>query len=266
MLNDVPGGSAAALGVHGYGEGHPGSGTFLRFYEAVVGFLEQHGIGPTYVAAEGESYSGKFVRFGERAHERLLRTRMAHVNVLSVAANSPDSEEPSYDSFASVSLSYIPASGESVLCSVINEGLVGLFSNAYYELLTAVVGLCDWDFGYGFASPVAKHPELHILGLDDGQLSPEEQASLSAWYAATRQMRLNHLRDVYPYTIVRGKFLDSRLRDGSVLRNLMEREPGTSLTQLTDNGLYLWKVPEVALVRLRRELRVRGALIPLDQP
>jgi hypothetical protein len=253
--------SASALGLYKYNCDQPGSGLFDRFYSTILSQLESRGVTPTYVGAEGTGYSGEFTKVGGRTHSKLLKSHFAEVTVLSIAANPPEREEPSYDSFASASLSYVEVNRELLVCVVINESFIKLRSAEYDGLLRSQAELCEWDFGYGFSSSVEKQPDFHILGLDNGKLSAEEYKSLSTWYAAPGEVRTAFLRDVYPYNLLNETQLDAQVSDGMTLRQFAQRQPGCSLTRLTNYGLYLWQIPDIEVERLREILAGSPALM-----
>lgn len=246
--------SASALGLYKYNCDQPESGLFGHFYSTVISQFASCGITPTYVGAEGDGYSGKLTKIGSRTHDKLVKTNFADVTVLSVVANPTGSEEPSYDNFASASLSYVEVNRELLACIVINDSFIRIRSKEYDGLLRSHVDLCRWDFGYGFSSSVEKQPDFHILGLDNGKLSPEEYKSLSTWYAAPGEVRTALLRDVYPYNFLNDIQLDAQVSDGVTLRQFAQRQPGCSLTRLTDYGLHLWQVPDTEIARLKQIL------------
>jgi hypothetical protein len=253
--------SASALGLYKYDCDQPQSGLFSRFYSTVLNQLQSWGVKPTYVGAEGTGYSGKLTKVGSRTHDKLVKSDFADVTVLSVAANPPGSEEPSYDSFASASLSYVEVNRELLACVVVNEAFVKLCSPEYDELLRSQVELCRWDFGYGFSSSLERQPDFYILGLDNGKLSADEYKSLSNWYAMPGDVRAALLRDVHPYNLVNDNQLDAQVSDGVTLRQFAQRQPGCALTRLTDDGLYLWQVPDAEVARVRKILVGSPALI-----
>lgn len=246
--------SASALGLYKYDYDHPEGGLFGRFYWACLKQFQLWGVTATNVGAEGIGYAGKLVRVGSRTHDKLVKSNFADVSVLSVTANPPGSEEPSYDSFVSASLSYVEVSRELLVCVVANEALVGIHSTKYDGLLQSQVELCRWDCGYGFSSSVEKQPDFHILGLDSGNLTTEEYKSLCTWYAANGVTRTAMLRDVYPYNILNEKQLNAQVSQGVTLRQFAQGQPGCTLTRLTEYGLHLWQVPDSEIARLRNFL------------
>lgn len=207
--------SASALGLYKYDCSPPENSLFAQFYSTILDQLQSWGVTPTYIGADGSGYSGKLAKVGSRTHDKLLKSDFANVTVLSMAANPPGSEEPSYDSFVSASLSYAEASGELLACIVVNAAFVTLRSAEYDCLLRSQVNLCQWTFGYGFSSAVDKQPDFYILGLDNGKLSAEEYKSLCAWYAAQGKLRSALIRDVHPYNILNEYQLDVEVRNGA---------------------------------------------------
>lgn len=253
--------SASALGLYKYNCAQAGSGIFGRFYSTVLNQFTSCGITPVYVGAEGEGYSGKLTKMGSLTHDKLVKTNFADVTVLSVVANPVGSNEPSYDNFASASLSYVEVNRELLACIVINESFIRIYSKEYDALMLSQVDLCSWDFGYGFSSSAEKQPDFHILGLDNGKLSPAEYRLLIAWYDAPGDVRTVLLRDVYPYNLLNDFQLEAQVGGGITLRQFIQRQPGCSLTRASDSSLYLWKVPEAEIQRLKQILVGSSVLI-----
>ena len=235
---------ASALGLYEYGEPHPGNAIFGRFYSVATDLFQSLGIQPTFIGAEGEGYSGEFTKFGGRTQTKLLKSDFSGISVLSLAANPSTSDSPAYDSFAMISLSYVEADRELLLCLVVNEAFVKLRSEQWDAIVSTLAHFHHWDFGYGFSANAADQPELHILGMDNGRLSKEDQRLLNAWYAARADVRVRRLRDVYPYNLLNEQQLHQEIGTGVRLKNFIEQQPGCTLTRLTDDGLYQWKVSE----------------------
>lgn len=258
-----PSKSACALGLYKYKYNcdQSESDLFGRFYSTILHQFRSYGVAPTYIGAEGNGYSGKFTKFSGRTHDKLVESHFAGITALSIVANPRGSEEPSYDNFANASLGFVEVNRELLACVVINESFVKLRSTEYDALMRSQVELCRWDFGYGFSSSTEKQPDFHILGLDNGKLSAEEYKSLRTWYAASCEIRTSSLRDIYAYNLLNGTQLDAHIRDGKTLRQFAQRQPGCSLTRLTDYDLYLWQVPDTDIARLRELLVGTPALI-----
>jgi hypothetical protein len=246
--------SASALGLYKYNCDQLENQLFSRFYSTLLSQLESCGVTPTYIGAEGNGYSGKLTKLGGPTHNKLVKSGFADITVLSITANPPGSDAPSYDSFASASLSYVEVNRELLVCVVVNESFINLHSVEYDNLLRSQVELCRWDFGYGFSSSVEKQPDFHILGLDNGKLSAEEYKSLCIWYAAREDVRTSLLRDVYPYNFLNETQLKAQVSDGETLRQFVQRQSDCSFIRLTDYGLYLWQVPDAEVARLRKIL------------
>ncbi len=193
--------SASALGLYQCECDHPANALFSTFSSTILSLLGTWGVTPTYIAATGAEYSGKYFRFGSRAHDRLVHSGFERINALSIAVTPPGSTKPSYDSVVSASCGYIEAIRELLVCIVVNEKYVSLYSPAYEKMLLSLVAICRWDFGYGFSSSVEDQPDFHLLGLDNGRLSPGEYDSLCKWYAATGDARKAFLRNIYPYNL-----------------------------------------------------------------
>lgn len=253
--------TACALGLYKYNCDEPDSSLFQLFHAAIVSAFQSYGIDCTYFGADGPGYPDKLTKIGGRAYARAVKSGFADVTGLSFMANPPDSDAPAYDSFATAILNYVEVNRELVACLVVNESFLELHSNEYDALLHSQAQLCQWDYGFGVSSGVDKQPDFHILGLDNGKLSPEEYESLCAWYAAPPQSRLTFLRDVYPYNLLNETQLSAQVREDMTLRQFAQSQPGCSLTRLTDYGLYLWRVPDAEVDRLRIALKKSGALV-----
>jgi hypothetical protein len=248
--------SAFALGLYKYGKPHPGNALFGKFYSVITDLFQSLGIQPTFIGAEGEGYSGKFAKFSGKTRTKLLESDFSGISVLSLAANPSTSDSPAYDSFAMASLSHVDADQELVLSLVVNEAFVKLRSEPCDAIVNGLARFHDWDFGFGFSANAADQPELHILGMDNGRLSKEDQRLLNAWYAALADVRVRRLRDVYPYNLLNEQQLYQEITTEKCLKDFIEQQPGCTLTRLTDYGLYQWKLSDdTTLGQLRKQLR-----------
>ncbi len=256
-------GSASAIGLYGYGRPHPGQELFKRFHSLVVDILKKYNIQPTYIGAEGKGYSGKFVKFGGRIHNKLLKTNFSGVTVLSISVNPVDSDDPGYDSFVSASLSFVDATQEILLCFVINEIFISLYSDDFDDTLKSLVDFYGWGFGYGFSEKISKQPEFHILSLDNGHLSPEEQNLLNVWYAVLPETRLKRLRDIYPYNILNQQQLAKEISDNFTFAEFIKKQTNSSLTQL-NHDLHLWKIFDKQTVEVYKK-QLQGKIILVDE-
>ena len=254
--------TVSVLGLYEYGNPHPGNALFSRFYSVATDMLHSFGIQPTFIGAEGNGYSGKFTKFGGRTQAKLLQSGFSDISVLTLAANPASSDAPSYDSFACLSLSYVDTSTELLLCVAMNEAFVKLGSERFDAAAGSLARLHHWDFGFGFSDDAAAQPELHILGMDNGRLCPEDQSLLTAWYEAAADVRVGHLRDVYPYNLLNEQQLQQEVAAGVRLKEFIEQQPGCTLAPLADGGLYEWKVSDdKVLDQLRKQLRALPILI-----
>jgi hypothetical protein len=91
--------SVSVIGLHGLSVEHPGRVLFERFHDTATAVLEEGGASPTFVAAEGGTHSGTFVRSDGRAHQRLRKSKFEGISVLSLAAND-GSDDPAFRHFA----------------------------------------------------------------------------------------------------------------------------------------------------------------------
>jgi hypothetical protein len=248
--------TASALGLHEYRDQPPSRETFKQFHALVMETFRLHGITPTYFGAEGEGYPDKYTKISGRAYSKLIKSDFSGICELSLAANPSTSDAPAYDSFAAASLGYVDAMQELLLCMVVNEAFIKIRSGEWEALVGAFTRFHRWDCGYGFSGNVADQPELYIMGMDNGRLSKEDQELLNAWYAAPAEVRVSRLRDVYPYNLLNEQQLHQEIRAGARLKDFIEQQPGCTLTRLTDDGLYQWKISDdTTLDQLRKQLR-----------
>lgn len=252
--------TASAFALHGYGS-PPGSDVFAAFSERALRFFDQLGIAPTYVGIEGDGYPDDFRRWGSRSHQKLLKDNFTGVSSLSIVTNPNGSDQPSYDAFATVALSFVDALGETLLYFVVNEGYLEFQTSAYDKAWKAFLGLDSWDFGYGFSDVVDKQPDFHILGLDSGKLTATEVHGLNVWYAAPVEERCHRLRGVYPYNLVSDQQLGFPLQQGTNLRQLITEVCDGEVTKVDETDLYLWRVKEASVNDVRKALQRHGAII-----
>jgi hypothetical protein len=216
------------------------------------------GIEVTYIGIDGAGYDGKLKPWGGRAHKKLLISEFASAVLLSLVSNPAGSDSPAFDHFATCSLSYLDSTKECLAFVSINDSLLPFQSATYDRLMHQLVKMYPWKFGFGFRAPVASKPDFHILGANDGNLSPEAYQALCAWYHSSPEVRVTRLRDLYPDNIVNTTQLTQRV--GSVsLRQVAERHG--SLTPLEQSGLFLWRLEESELSRVRAELAGSDVLI-----
>jgi hypothetical protein len=102
---------------------------------------------------------------------------------------------------------------------------------------------------------------FHVLGLDDGKLTPAESKLLNAWYASSPDDRVRKLRDVYPFYVVNDRQLSARTGGGHTLRELIERDGRSSLRRLDASDLWLWCVESSSLADIRAQLAFSAVLI-----
>ena len=61
---------------------------------------------------------------------------------------------------------------------------------------------------------------------------------------------------MYPYNLLNEQQLHQEIRAGVRLKDFIEQQPGCTLTRLTDDGLYQWKVSDDTILdQLRKQLR-----------
>lgn len=247
--------STSALGFYNYDCAPPDGCLFERFYSIAIEQMRSWGVEPTYVGASGDGYSGRLAKFKSRTRDKLVKTKFESIWSISINANPPGSDAPAYDSFVTLSFGYNDVARELLAYAVVNETFVELASARYEALAQALIDLCPWGFGHGFASTRdGNDPELYMLGANNGKVSREEQESLTIWYNTPSDVRMKSLRDLYPYNFLNEHQLDSPIGDGSTLRDLAQQLPGCSLTRLTEYGLYLWRISAEELPRAKHAL------------
>jgi hypothetical protein len=180
---------------------------------------------------------------------------------LTVASNPEGSQQPGYDAFASVGLTHLGSNNETLLCVLLEERFAEFGGPGFLKILTSLVALQKWDFGYSVCQPIRNKPLFHVLGLDDGKLTPTESKLLNAWYAAPPSDRVRRLRDVYPFYVVNEQQLSARTGGGRSLREFIERDGRSSLRSLDASGLWLWCVERASLADIRAQLAFSEVLI-----
>lgn len=255
-------GTTAALGLYRYGVQAVGGQEIAAFHAAFVESFASVGLTATYIAMDGDGYTGRSTRIGGSGHKKALATGFAGVNVLSLDVNPEGSDEPAYDSFASISMSFVKEKQELLLCFAVDESFTPFASPAYDAIVARLISLSAWSFGYGFKAPARKKPDFHILGLDPGTLTADERKALIAWYSSTGELRSIRLRNVYELNLLSPAQLGQRLPDGRTLREFIDSSAGSLLEQLPGGDLFVWKLKSEADVEAARsQLQATGLLI-----
>ena len=253
--------NAWAIGLYSYSGVHPGADGFHKFYERVLSVFREVGIQPTDFAADGIGYKGNATKFGGRAHAQALKSVFQGIQVMSLIANPELSEKPGYDAFATASLAYVDEAKEALLCFMMEDRLLQFGEDAFERVLRSLIDLSTWDFGYALSQPVEQQPELHVLGVDGGKLGAEELRRLNAWYSALPTERLRKIRDIYPFIILSGAQLANQLPDSRSLAEFINATPGSVLTPIEGNALWMWKIQPNAVGGIRDLLSAGNILI-----
>ena len=230
-----------ALSLFDYKSPSIDSEVFNRFYSYITEWAESIRLNLTYVAAEGDGYSGKLSKFGTRIRNRLIKSNFSGISVLALYANPEDSDEPSYDRFFSVSLSHVPEKSEVFLCLTLNDSIVNFGSGEFELLIVGLLKLNQWDFGQAFCDEIKRQPDFHLMGINNGALSPDELEALTKWYRSQPQERVKKLRAVYPYNLVNETQLKLNVL-GKSLREVIEEDNDSQLKPTAISGLFLWTV------------------------
>ena len=252
--------SSWAIGLYSYSAPRPVPAVFGCFHDAVVQIFHQNGITPTYFAADGPAYSGKYTKFGGLGHKRALESGFSGLHVLSLTSNPAGSDEPGYDSVATASLAYVEEIGESLLCLAMQNRSLTFGGKAFEEVLRLLVAIGTWDFGYALVQPIEKKPEFHVLGLDGGELTQGDRRRLNSWYASLPETRMRKLRDVYPYQLLNANQLAEPISAAQSLGDFALAATQTSLQHVEGARLSLWKIAPVALDEIRESLAGTGVL------
>jgi hypothetical protein len=252
--------TASALGLYLYGGAVPGADLFARFSRLTQTLFARLGIAPTYMGLGGDGYPEGFVPYGGRAHKKALAREFDGVLSVSVAANPVGSDEPAFDSFALVSLSYLPSEGELLLSLEVNEAWLPFDGEVYGETVGAYLALAPWNFGFGFADASSRQPGFHILSLDPGNLTPDERTRLRTWYAVPPDVRVRKLRDVYALNWLGAGQLDEATRDGRPLRSLVMSMGVGEIQPVAGTSLVSWSVPVASREAVRLQVAEAGAI------
>lgn len=247
-----------ALGLFQYPPAQPASSSFAEFYYLAVKLLEEIKAPATYLAAEGDGYSGELVKFGGKINRRLIDSAFEGVTVLSVVTNPPGSKEPSYDRYASASLSWnLP--NELLLCLAINDALLPFGGERFHRLVLDLLRWQPWSFGFGLDDLVTRQPDFHVLSLDNGKLSKDERTALTRWYRAKAEERQRKLRGVYPITILNREQLRQPVSADQSLEQFIRSNPSFHLEAVGD--LMVWEIPASQLAATQERLQDSPALM-----
>jgi hypothetical protein len=227
---------------------------FGQFFDLALSTFQGQGIKPTYFAADGPQDDGDLVPFSGAAQIRLSQAGFAEVRALSVVANPEGSKLPGYDAFANIALAHVANINESLLTLLIEKRFADFGGPQFRRILASLVALQKWDFGYTVCQPIKREPLLHLLGLDDGKLTPAESKLLNAWYASSPSERVRKVRDVYPFYLVNDQQLSASVGGGKSLRDFIQEDRCSSLQSLDDSDLWLWSVDSVSLAEVRAKL------------
>lgn len=253
--------NACALGLYSYSTPNPGADGFKRFYDLFMLIFENIGIKPTYFAADGVGFNGDLTKIGGKAHAKALKENFDGIHVLSLVANPDGSVEPGYDSFASVSLSYVKEMGETLLCFAIDEKYIEFGGKIFETIAKQLAEAMAWDYGFAISQPIEKKPEFHVLGLDGGNINKEERRRLNEWYASLPEDRVKKIRDVYALNFLNAVQLSARVSEGRTLKEFIIDDSDSTLEPLNDGKLWLWRLPEGGLEMVREKIRLSGILI-----
>ena len=253
--------NAFGIGLYSYSILSLSGKDFHAYYDLIVSTLDGLELAPTYIALEGEGFKGDLVKVGGRSHVKALKSGFSGVRTLSIVVNPEESVSPGYDSFLSASLSHVDESQETVLSFSAEERLIEFGGKRFKSLLESLIRLHSWDFGFALTQPIDKRPEFHVLGLDNGKLTPEEHRRLADWYSSPQNERVKKIRDVYPVNIINDTQLHGKQLHGKSLSDMILQDPHSSLSKTDDGKLWVWEVESDAIATVRERIRGSGVLI-----
>ncbi|MDC0935019.1 hypothetical protein OAS39_01945 [Pirellulales bacterium] len=248
------------IGLHDYCGVPDPTRLFSKFNAIVTEELSRLGLELTYVGMEGDGYSGKATKANGAAYKRLLELGFSGINVLNLLSNPCDSNQPAYDRFFCASFGITPHN-DNLLTFCVNDGIVAFGSADFSRILRGVANLHDWTTGYAFVDLVAKRPEFHVMGFDDGNLSSDELERLTKWYCSKRNDKVRRIRSIYPFTLLNSEQLEQRLANGQTVREFAESHEESSFITDGYRGLALWSVPEHEVNTLRKTFEGCGVVI-----
>lgn len=247
--------TACVIGFYSYPNVPPSADVFKAFNATIQDTFHTVGVVTTYFGALGAGYSDKYTKVTGRAYKKLLASEFSGIHGLSLVANPASSDAPSYDGFAMASMGYSEASGELLLCVVVNEAFVEFGSDALEGLILQLTKLFDWDFGYSYVEDASSEPELYVMGMDNGRLPNDTYNLLTAWYAATGEERRTRLRDIYSLNFINDLQLSAEVERGISLRNIIENDAHSTLSAIAGTKLYKWVIDGRGWNALRDRLR-----------
>jgi len=247
-----------AFGLFQYPPTPPEPSQFLEFYERVLMLLDEVKAPPTFIAAEGNGYSGELMRFGGSVTKRLVDSGFEGISVLSIVTNPPGSKEPSYDRSVSASLS-LNAPNEVLLCMVMNDSVLPFGSDRFRRLVVDLVGMRSWAFGFAFQDLVIRQPDFHILSLDNGKLSKEERKALMLWYGSKAELRRQKLRGIYPLSVLNKEQLQQPVSANQSLGDFIKSNPAFRVENV--RGLMILEIPTSEVEPTKERLRNSPAMI-----
>ncbi len=244
--------------------------TFQRFHDLAISTFEELNIRPTYVSisAEGRRAPEKYVKYNGRTHRRFQREGFDGVNAFGLAATPPESDAPFWDTFARMSLLYTRSSRYLFFHFYIDERFLPFASAEYERLYSQMLDYATWQYGHGYSAPSKVHPWMFLHGFFlHGVTTQAESKALDQWQEATPENKLHKLRNLYAYNFLSRSHLEQEVEEGQTLEEFIKKQRGTEFVQLTDYGLYLWKVLDASLQEeLRAYLYKRGILISAVGP
>lgn len=249
-----------ALGLYSYHLPHPGDSGFRAFCDKALLLLEAVGLKPTYFAAERDSHKGEAVPINGRSHRKSMSIGYDDASVVSFLCNPEGSDEPSFDYFSEISLSFLRDVNETLLSFSVEEDRFGLRSDKFDLILAELVSAQNWDFGYALSSREASNPPFYVLAADDGRLSKKEMDELLAWYNAAPSDRVSKVRNVHPINFVNQNQLSVVGGSGLTLRQVIESDGSSVLTQVSDN-LWRWDVAADSVAELKSVVAGTGLTI-----
>ena len=248
----------------------PKAETFQRFHDFAISTFEELKIRPTYVSisAEGKGAPQKQVKYDGRTHRRFQKQGFRGVKGFGLSATPPESDAPFWDTFARIALLYTGTSAYLIFYFYIDERFLPFASAEYERLYSQMLDYATWQYGHGYSAPSKVHPWMFLHGFSlHGVTTDAQREAIQRWRNLEREERLRKLRDLYSYNFLSRSHLEQEVEEGQTLEDFIKKQRGTEFVQLTDYGLYLWKVLDASLQEeLRAYLYKRGILISAVGP
>lgn len=252
-----------AVGLYGYNKSEPCNETFKTFYYKALDILSSINLEPTYIGVDGTGYSEELLKYkGGRSKSKLVSSDFSNITGLTLCVNPAGSDSPAFDTFAELHLGYFSHLNEVILYFTIDNAFINFFDSTFEEVISSLLGIYEFDFGFALQDKKINTPSIHIIGADNGRLNKDEELALRKWYSSSPEDRLERIRDVYPYNILSKNQLSFKQKNGFNLKEYITEKSGMELVAIKDDDLYLWKIKDLTLMKnITNDLKGYEALI-----